>query len=89
MQATETAGREPQMHFSIRENGIREMQDVLTRYLPRFHRSAYRLLGNAADAEDAVQDALLAAYKHLDQFRGRSQMSTWLTTIVCNCARMQ
>jgi RNA polymerase sigma-70 factor, ECF subfamily len=89
MQATETAGREPQMDFSIRENGISEMQDVLTRYLPRFHRSAYRLLGNAADAEDAVQDALLAAYKHLDQFRGRSQMSTWLTTIVCNCARMQ
>ncbi len=89
MQATETAGREPQMDFSIRENRIGEMQDVLTRYLPRFHRIAYRQLGNVADAEDAVQDALLAAYKHLDQFRGQSQMSTWLTTIVCNCARMQ
>jgi RNA polymerase sigma-70 factor (ECF subfamily) len=89
MQATETAGREPQMDFSIRENRIGEMQDVLTRYLPRFHRSAYRQLGNVADAEDAVQDALLAAYKHLDQFRGQSQMSTWLTTIVCNCTRMQ
>jgi RNA polymerase sigma-70 factor (ECF subfamily) len=46
-------------------------------------------LGNAADAEDAVQDALLAAYKHLDQFKGRSQMSTWLTAIVHNSARMQ
>jgi RNA polymerase sigma-70 factor (ECF subfamily) len=89
MQATETAGREPQMDFSIRENGIGEMQDVLTRYLPRFHRSAYRLLGNAADAEDAVQDALLAVYKHLGQFRGQSQMSTWITSIVCNCSRMQ
>jgi RNA polymerase sigma-70 factor, ECF subfamily len=53
-----------------------------------FYRKAYRHLGNAADAEDAVQDALLAAYKHLDQFRGQSQMSTWLTTIVINCARM-
>jgi RNA polymerase sigma-70 factor, ECF subfamily len=31
----------------------------------------------------------LAAHKHLHQFRGQSQMSTWLTTIVCNCARMQ
>ena len=67
----------------------REMEDVLSRRLPSFYRSAYRFLGNAADAEDAVQDALLSAYKHLDQFRGQSQMSTWLTAIVSNCARMQ
>lgn len=89
MQATETLGREPQIDFTIRENGIREMKDVLSRYLPRFYRNAYRQLGNAADAEDAVQDALLAAYKHLGQFKGESQMSTWLTAIVTNCARMQ
>jgi RNA polymerase sigma-70 factor (ECF subfamily) len=30
----------------------------------------------------------LAAYKHLNQFRGDAQLSTWLTTIVINCARM-
>ncbi len=36
-----------------------------------------------------VQDALLSAYKNLDQFKGQAQMSTWLTTIVMNCARMQ
>src|SRR6201997_3632676 len=71
------------------ENAARELQNVLSHRLPSFYKIAYRLLGNAADAEDAVQDALLAAYKHLDQFRGQSQMSTWLTTIVCNCARMQ
>lgn len=73
---------------SIRNKKIREMQDALSRYLPRFHRSAYRNLGNAADAEDAVQDAMLAAYVHLDQFKGQAQMSTWLTAIVTNCARM-
>ena len=67
----------------------REMQDVLSRCRLSFHRVAYRQLGNAADAEDAVQDALLAAYKHLDQFKGQAQMSTWLTAIVTNCARMQ
>src|SRR6201997_3389317 len=89
MQATESLGHEPQIDFSIRENGIREMHDVLSRYLPRFYRSAYRQLGNEADAEDAVQDALLAGYKHLDQFKGEAQMSTWLTAIVTNCARMQ
>jgi DNA-directed RNA polymerase specialized sigma24 family protein len=36
-----------------------------------------------------VQEALLAAYKHINQFRGQSQISTWLTTIVRNCALMQ
>jgi RNA polymerase sigma-70 factor (ECF subfamily) len=89
MQATEAGGGEGQMDFSIRENGIREMQDVLSRYRPRFFRSAYRQLGNSADAEDAVQDAMLAAYVHLDQFKGQAQLSTWLTSIVTNCARMQ
>jgi RNA polymerase sigma-70 factor (ECF subfamily) len=71
------------------ENRAREMQDALLRYLPSFHRRAYRYLGNTADAEDAVQDALLSACKHLDQFRGQAQMSTWLTAIVTNSARMQ
>jgi RNA polymerase sigma-70 factor (ECF subfamily) len=89
MQATQVVGREPQMNLAVRESGTRQMEDVLTRFLPRFYRSAYRQLGNAADAEDAVQDALLAAYKHLGQFKGQAQMSTWLTAIVTNSARMQ
>jgi len=62
---------------------------ILSNGLPSLHRGAYRLLRNAADAEDAVQDALLAAYTHLDQFRGQSKMSTWLGAIVHNSARMQ
>jgi RNA polymerase sigma-70 factor (ECF subfamily) len=65
-----------------------QMMAVLSHRLPYLHRYAYRLLGNKADAEDAVQDALLAAFEHLNQFRGDAQLSTWLTTIVINCARM-
>jgi RNA polymerase sigma-70 factor (ECF subfamily) len=71
------------------KGAAQELRSTLSTTLPSFYRSAYRLLGNAADAEDAVQDAMLAAYKHLDQFKGRSQMSTWLTAIVQNSARMQ
>jgi RNA polymerase sigma-70 factor (ECF subfamily) len=90
MQATETYNeREQHLEVRIREGGTREMQDVLSRCRPSFYRTAYRQLGNVADAEDAVQDALLSAYLHLDQFKGQAQMSTWLTTIVMNCARMQ
>ena len=61
----------------------------LSLYLPMFYKRTFRFLGNATDAEDAVQDALLSAYKHLRQFRGQAQLSTWLTTIVTNAARMQ
>jgi RNA polymerase sigma-70 factor (ECF subfamily) len=66
-----------------------QLEQILTSGLPPLYRRAFRILGNAADAEDAVQDALLAAYTHLHQFRGQAQISTWLTTIVLNCARLQ
>src|SRR5882724_13707158 len=71
------------------QRAARELQRVLSLSSPSFYRCALRLLGNRADAEDVVKEALLAAHKHLNQFRGQSQMSTWLTAIVCNCARMQ
>lgn len=77
-----------QLRVSDYAAAARDMQEVLSRRLPAFHRIAYRVLGNTEDAEDAVQDALLAAYKNLKQFRGESQMSTWLTAIVSNSARM-
>jgi RNA polymerase sigma-70 factor, ECF subfamily len=65
-----------------------EFHKIVSSRLPSLYRSAYRLLGNTADAEDAVQDALLAAHKNLGQFKGRSQMATWVTAIVHNSARM-
>lgn len=71
------------------ERSACELHDALASCLPSLHSSAYRMLGNSADAEDAVQDALLSACKHLDQFRGESQISTWLTAIVFNSARMR
>ena len=67
----------------------RELCAVVSRHLPSFHRKALYHLGNAADAEDAVQDALLSAFRHLGQFRGHAQMSTWLMRIVINSARGQ
>jgi RNA polymerase sigma-70 factor, ECF subfamily len=68
---------------------IQAFRHVLSDGMASLYRGAYRLLGNAADAEDAVQDALLSAYTHLDQFRGQAKMSTWLAAIVHNSARMQ
>lgn len=61
---------------------------LLLRYSPVLYRMALRKLGNAEDAEDALQDALLSAFKNRHQFRGEAQFSTWLGTIVLNSARM-
>ena len=48
-----------------------------------------RSLHTKEDAEDAVQDALLSAFKHLHQFKATAKMTTWLTTIVTNSALTQ
>jgi RNA polymerase sigma-70 factor, ECF subfamily len=44
----------------------------------------YRMLGSVQDAEDAVQNALLRAWRGLDKFEGRSSVRTWLYTIATN-----
>ena len=75
--------------FSAYQQDLQELNCIFDRRLASFKRMALRLVGNPADAEDAVQDAFLSAYKHLDQFKGQAQMSTWLTTIVINSARMK
>jgi RNA polymerase sigma-70 factor (ECF subfamily) len=47
---------------------------------------AYRMLGSAADAEDALQDALLGAWRGLAAFEGRSSLRSWLYTITTNAS---
>lgn len=67
--------------------GDREAQESLfVRYRSRLYRLALRLLHSKEDAEDAVQDALLSAYRNISTFEGRSLFSTWLTRIVVNAA---
>jgi len=78
-----------QAPFRSFENQIQEFRNIAARQLDSFRAIALRHLRNHADAEDAVQDALLSAYAHVDQFKGQAQMSTWLTTIVINAARLK
>lgn len=50
---------------------------------------ARRMLGREEDAQDAVQDAFLSAFKSLDRFDGRSRLTTWLHSIVVNACLMK
>ena len=53
-----------------------------------FH-SALGITGNREEAEDALQDGLLCAFRSLKNFEGRAKFSTWLTRIVINAALMR
>jgi RNA polymerase sigma-70 factor, ECF subfamily len=56
------------------------------RSIQQLRRAAHRITGSYEDAEDAVQDTLLNAYVHLNDFDGRSSFPTWLTRIAINSA---
>jgi RNA polymerase sigma-70 factor (ECF subfamily) len=67
-------------------------QDAFGRLIGPYRRElqahCYRMLGSAADAEDALQDALLGAWRGLGRFEGRSSLRSWLYTIATNaCLR--
>src|SRR5271167_3012114 len=65
------------------------VETLFRRYHRPLFQTALRVLGNAEDAEDALQDGLLSAFRNLKRFEGRSQFSTWLTRIVINAALMR
>jgi RNA polymerase sigma-70 factor, ECF subfamily len=65
------------------------LEVLFARYRHRLFYTALRVLRNSEDAEDALQDGMLCAYRHLDRFEGRSQFFTWLTRIVINAALMR
>jgi RNA polymerase sigma-70 factor (ECF subfamily) len=57
---------------------------IMQTHNQRLYRVARGVLGDDAEAEDAVQEAYLRAFTHLDGFRGEARLSTWLTRIVLN-----
>jgi RNA polymerase sigma-70 factor (ECF subfamily) len=62
------------------------LDELFKRYRLLAYRVAHRLLGNEADALDAVQDGFIKALTHLSGFQGRSTFKTWLLRVVSNAA---
>jgi RNA polymerase sigma-70 factor (ECF subfamily) len=63
--------------------------DLMRRYNRRLYRVARSILRDDAEAEDALQDAYIQAYRALPDFRGEASLATWLTRIVMNAALMR
>ena len=65
------------------------LEALFARHSGALYQSALKLLGNPEDAEDALQEGMLSAFKNLRRFEGRSKFSSWLTRIVINAALMR
>jgi RNA polymerase sigma-70 factor (ECF subfamily) len=65
------------------ENAFRELVESHRKDL---HAHCYRMLGSAQDADDAVQEALLRAWRGLPRFEGRSSLRSWLYRIATNAS---
>jgi RNA polymerase sigma-70 factor (ECF subfamily) len=62
----------------------RAFEPLVRRHERRVYRVVLAVLGNVEDAEDAMQDTFVKAFRHLDKFRRESRFTTWLTRIAVN-----
>jgi RNA polymerase sigma-70 factor, ECF subfamily len=65
---------------------LQAFEELVRRHSQLIYRALAAILGNPADAQDAMQDTLLSAFKHIGGFQGRSKFSTWLVSIARNTA---
>ena len=91
--ATANAGAEPEASLQVTDSELVErirsgeeaaFHEVVGRYSGEMYGLAFSLVGNAADAEDVVQQALLGAFQRIHSFENRSSLKTWLVSIVVN-----
>lgn len=80
---------EAELIAALRSGDMQAMEALIRRHNRTLYRTARAILRDDDEAEDAVQEAYLQAYRALDGFRGEARLSTWLVRIVANVALMR
>lgn len=86
---TTTAGEDADLVDRIGRHDQHAFEALMRQHNGRLFRVARSILKDDGDAEDAVQDGYLDAYRHISSFRGEAQLGTWLVRIVANQALMR
>jgi RNA polymerase sigma-70 factor (ECF subfamily) len=77
---------EPALEEGCRRGDLSAFEKLYRSHGARMKSVAYNILGNATDAEDAVQEAFLRVYRNMGGFKGTAQLSTWMFRIVVNAS---
>jgi RNA polymerase sigma-70 factor (ECF subfamily) len=85
---TQTASDDLALVHACKNGDYAAFEEIVKRYDRKLFRIAQYLMHNREDAEDAVQEAFVKAFQHLDQFREDAKFSTWLTRIAMNQSLM-
>jgi RNA polymerase sigma-70 factor, ECF subfamily len=85
----EDLAHEAALVLRLRAGDAGAFEELVRDVGPRLYAVAKRFLANDDDAREAMQDAMLSAYRSLDRFDERSRLSTWLHRIVVNASLMK
>ena len=89
MRDSEASFDEAAMLARLRSKDEAAFDELVDAAAGRMLAVARKMMPTEADAEDAVQDAFLSAFKSLDRFDGRSKLTTWLHQITVNACLMK
>jgi RNA polymerase sigma-70 factor, ECF subfamily len=82
--STERRRQENQLLEAARGGDERAFREIVERHRAELHAHCYRMLGSVHDADDALQDTLLRAWRGLPGFDARSALRTWLYAVATN-----